>query len=207
MENTFVVTAVIVSNIYATMKICRRLGLTASNAKALALQAGDSAAGFRPLTDFINRYASITTSSCTLINEMACELSRIATEKDKTDRVLEHLDKVYINAHDSPYLNSMDVARRRAQQHQQELHDSYINLLSNLHAELDSMSGELRSANIVVTMSRIEALQATSIHQNALNNVADNVESVTGAIKELIADALRLVIKLKKQPDENTQAF
>lgn len=200
MENTFVVTAVIVSNIYATMQICRRLSLTASNAKALALQAGDSAAGFRPLTDYINRYASITTSSSTLINEMACELSRVATEKDKTDRVLNHLGKVYKNAYDSPHLSSMDTARNRAERHQKDLNDTYMDLLSKLHSELDNMSGELRSANIVVTMSRIEALQATSIHQKALNNVADNVEYVTESIKELIGDAMRLVIELKKQP-------
>lgn len=199
MENTFVVTAVIVSNIYATMRICRRLTLTASNAKALALQAGDSAAGFRPLTDYINRYASITTSSSTHINEMACELSRVATERDKTDRVLNHLGKVYKNAHDSPFLNSMDTARNRVEQHQQDLHDTYMGLLNQLHSELANMSGELRSANIVVTMSRIEALQATSIHQKALNNVADNVENVTEAIKELVDDAQRLVIELKKQ--------
>ncbi len=199
MENTFVVTAVIVSNIYATMRICRRLTLTASNAKALAMQAGDSAAGFRPLTDYINRYASITTSSSAQINEMACELSRIATEKDKTDRVLNHLSKVYKNAYDSPHLSSMDVARNKIRLRQQALHDAYTQLLQSLNSELDDMSGELRSANIVVTMSRIEALQATSIHQNALNNVADNVENVTESIKELISDAQRLVIELKKQ--------
>lgn len=197
-DNPFLVTASIVYHVDHAMQACKRLSITASNARALAIQAGDAAAGFRPLTDYINRFAIITKSSSHRINQLACDLSHIATEKDISDRAINHIKHVYSSAQDATYIHSLDPVKARAEQRQQDLQHSYEEQLRELSSELNSLSDELRSADIVVTMSRIEALQAKGPHQNALNNVADNVEKVTASVKKLIDDAKRLVNRLKK---------
>ncbi len=181
------------------MQIARKLSITASNARALAFRAGSGALGFRPLTDYINRLATLTASSSFRINQLACDLSRTETEREKTEQALRYFNQVYQRAGDSPYLESMNPVSARTEQRQQNLKESYCAQINLLRAELETLAGELRAATMLVTMSRVEALQADSIYQHSLNNVADNVEDVTTAIKQRIDSAQRLVLDLKKQ--------
>lgn len=198
-DNKFILTAIIASHIDDAMHVARKLAITASNARALAFRAGNSAMGFRPLTDYINRLANLTASSSARINHLACDLSRIATEREKTDQALRYFAHVYDRAADSPNLCSLYTVYAHTAQRGESLKEDYRAQINLLKTELETLAGELRAAVMLVTMSRVEALQAEPVHQKALNNVADNVEEVTAEIRQRIDSAKQLVSELKRQ--------
>ena len=65
--------------------------------------------------------------------------------------------------------------------------------------ELDTLEDELRTALILATLSRVEASQAGELYQEALNNVANNVESAASLIKIQIKESQQLVFSLRQE--------
>jgi len=185
-SNYFVAAATIAAKLDYATKVAQRLSLTASNARALTLRAGQSAAGFRPLTDAIHRLSDITVSSSKKINAIAAVLSRLAVEKYRADSALKYFDTVYAQAQDSQHISSLDEAHGRTQVKQKELMVKYQKKIKQLTQELEAVEGELRSAVVLKVLCQIEASQAGLAYQDALNNVAENVESIAETIKEQI---------------------
>jgi len=104
-HNYFVSVAEIAAKLDQATHIAQKLSLTASNARAVALRAGERAAGFRPLTDFIDRLAEITISSSKRINQLAAILSQTLAEKVRADTAIAHFNAVYAEAKDSLYID------------------------------------------------------------------------------------------------------
>jgi len=197
--NFFVIAAVIAAKLDKATKIARRLSLTASNARAIALRAGEGAAGFRPLTDYIDRLANVTVSSSLAINSLAANLSKTAANKFRADGAIYRFKDVYKKAHQYPNIPSLNKSYERTQEIQISLLDSYKRQLRQLTMELDSLEDELRTAVILATLSRVEASQAGALYEEALNNVADNVERAASLIKSHISDSKQLVSSLRQE--------
>lgn len=196
--NYFVSVAEIAAKLDKATHVAQQLSLTASNARAVALRAGERAAGFRPLTDFIDRLAKITISSSKKINLLASRLSQTSANKVRADGAIEHFHVVYIKAKDSPYLNSLDNQLARCESIQEDLNRKYRRQMFQLSDELSMLSSELRNAVILATLSRVEASQAGSQYQEALINVADNVAGAAGEIKEHIKYSQQMVSTLEE---------
>lgn len=192
----FVVAAVIAAKLDKATQVARQLSITASNARALAFRAGEGASGFRPLTDYIHRLADLTVNSSSRINQLASNLSRTAAEKERADHALMHFSTATHRAADSPYIGSLIPVFESTRIRQQTLLRHYNTQIKQLVSELSTLDGELRAAGVLATMSRVEALQADNIYLQALNNVADNVESVTRSIKAYIDESQQLVKQL-----------
>jgi len=197
--NFFVIAAVIAAKLDKATKIARRLSLTASNARAIALRAGEGAAGFRPLTDYIDRLANVTVSSSLAINSLAANLSKTAANKFRADGAIYRFKDVYKKAQQYPNISSLNKSYARTQEIQISLLDSYKRQLRQLTMELDTLEDELRTAVILATLSRVEASQAGALYEEALNNVADNVESAASLIKSHIRDSKQLVSSLRQE--------
>lgn len=197
--NYFVLAAVIAAELDKATKVAKNLTLTASNARAVALRAGTSASGFRPLTDFIDRLASITTTSSQIINTIAATLSKTAADKFRTDHAIRQFDKVYSRASTSEHINTLDFGYNRTRVIQTNLQKNYYQQLSKLTEELDLLKDELRTAVILATLSRVEASQAGILYQESLNNVAENVENAANDIKKHIKTSQRLVESLQQE--------
>lgn len=197
--NFFVIAAVIAAKLDQATKVARRLSLTASNARAVALRAGEGAAGFRPLTDFIDRLANVTVSSSLAINRLAADLSKTAADKFRTDNAIIRFEEVYRKAESYPYINSLSPGYNRTKKIQISLLANYKRQLRQLTMELDTLEDELRTAVILATLSRVEASQAGVLYQEALNNVADNVESAASLIKSHIRESQQLVFSLRQE--------
>ncbi|MGC9459904.1 chemotaxis protein, partial [Vibrio genomosp. F10 str. 9ZD137] len=73
----FVIAAEVAAELNRGMLIAKRLLLVASNARALALRAGESAAGFRPITDSIDDLVKVTLETSQTINVKAQNLSKM----------------------------------------------------------------------------------------------------------------------------------
>lgn len=196
--NYFVSVAEIAAKLDQATHIAQRLSLTASNARAVALRAGERAAGFRPLTDFIDRLAEITISSSKKINLLASRLSQTTADKVRADEAIEHFHLVYKIAKDSPFISSLDNQLALCEAAQQKLNTKYRKQIDQLNDELAMLSSELRNAVILATLSRVEASQAGDQYQEALINVADNVEGAAGQIKEHIKYSQQMVATLEE---------
>jgi len=194
----FVIAALIAAKLDKATKVARQLSLTASNARAVALRAGEGAAGFRPLTEFIDRLANVTVKSSLAINKVAATLSHTAAQRFRTDDAIIRFEIIYKRSGDSKYINSLDFGYQRTQKQQQTLFQNYQYQLNELAGELDMLKDELRTAVILATLSRVEASQAGSLYQDALNNVADNVESAAKHIKKHIETSKQLVSNLQQ---------
>jgi hypothetical protein len=197
--NFFVMAAVIAAELNRATKIARRLSLTASNARAVVLRAGESASGFRPLTEYIDRLANVTVSSSREINKLATELSKAAADKFRTDNAMSRFDMVYDKASEYKYISSLKFGYERTKKLQTTLMAKYKMQLGQLSLELDRLADELRTAGILATLSRVEASQAGALYQEALNNVADNVENAANLIKSHIYNSQQLVFSLRQE--------
>lgn len=196
--NFFVIAAAIAAKLDQATKISQRLTLTACNARAVALRAGEGAAGFRPLTDFIDRLASVTVNSSSAINKLASDVSKTAADKYRADNAITRFEEIYRKAENSPHLHSLTKSYSRTKKVQTSLLDHYKRQLRELTMELDTLEDELRTALILATLSRVEASQAGDLYQEALNNVADNVESAASLIKLKIRESQQLVFSLRQ---------
>lgn len=196
--NYFVCVAEIAAKLDQATHIAQQLSLTASNARAVALRAGEKAAGFRPLTDFIDRLANITIKSSKNINLLAAALSQTSAEKVRADSAISHFNIVYIKAKESKYIKSLDEVFLRCKNKQEELDKSYKRQIDRLSDELAMLSSELRNAVILATLSRVEASQAGEQYQDALINVANNVEGAASKIKEHIKYSQQMVSTLEE---------
>lgn len=197
-HNYFVNAAIIAAHLDKATKVAQQLSLTASNARAVALRAGEGAAGFRPLTDFIDKLANVTIKSSSLINIFATNLSKTAANKFRADNAVAKFNYVVkVNKNDT-YIESLSPSLKRTVGNQRELFVYYHKQLLNLRLALEDLNGELRTAVILATLSRVEASQAKPEYRDSLNSVADNVESAASKIKQLIEGALQLVSTLKQ---------
>jgi len=197
--NFFVIAAVVAAKLDQATKIAQRLTLTACNARAVALRAGEGAAGFRPLTDYIDRLANVTVSSSLAINKLASNVSKTAADKFRADNAISRFNEVYIKAENYPHINSLSKGYLRTEKIQTSLLASYKRQLTQLIMELDTLEDELRTALILATLSRVEASQAGELYQEALNNVANNVESAASLIKIQIKESQQLVFSLRQE--------
>jgi len=197
-KNYFVSVAEIAAKLDQATHIAQQLSLTASNARAVALRAGERAAGFRPLTDFIDRLAEITIKSSKNINKLAAALSQTSADKERADSAIAHFNIVFLKAKDSEFIHSLDEVFERCQNKQQQLNHSYKRQIFRLSDELAMLSSELRNAVILATLSRVEASQAGIQYQDALINVADNVEGAASKIKDHIHYSQQMVTVLEE---------
>ena len=197
-NNYFVSVAEIAAKLDQATRIAQQLSLTASNARAVALRAGERAAGFRPLTDFIDRLAEITIKSSRKINKLAANLSQTSADKVRADLAIAHFKVVFVKAKDSEFISSLDEVHQRSLTRQAKLDCSYRRKIDRLSDELEMLSSELRNAVILATLSRVEASQAGTQYQDALINVADNVEGAASKIKEHIHYSQQMVSTLEE---------
>lgn len=197
-HNYFVCVAEIAAKLDKATRIAQQLSLTASNARAVALRAGEKAAGFRPLTDFIDRLADITIKSSRNINQLAATLSKTSAEKVRADSAIAYFNVVFVTAKDSQYINSLNEVYQRCQTTQSQLDTSYKRQIDRLSEELAMLSSELRNAVILATLSRVEASMAGIQYQDALINVADNVVGAADQIKQHIQYSQHMVSALEK---------
>jgi hypothetical protein len=192
----FVIAAIISAELENATKVAKQLSLTASNARAVALRAGEGAAGFRPLTDFIDNLASVTMSSSRTINILASKLSRTASDYERACMALIRFDHVFTQAKNARYIESLRPALETTTDKRNSLHLLFNRQISQLNDELDGLAKELRTAVILATLSRVEASQVGEQFEVSLNSVAENVADAAAVIRQNIQRSQKLVTSI-----------
>ncbi|KJY81417.1 chemotaxis protein [Vibrio galatheae] len=191
-KQLFVVAAEISAELNRGVLIAKQLQLVASNARALALRAGESAAGFHPITDSIDELVRLTLSASNSINLKAQRLSQIATAEARSRTVLEHFNTVYARSQDAPYLHSLDTTRTQCYQETETLNTRFNEGSKELSSLLNTLYSELRVALIISTMLSVEASQVDERFKGQLNSIAENVQQSAESIRAHVLQSLKL---------------
>ncbi|EEX95253.1 hypothetical protein VIOR3934_09510 [Vibrio orientalis CIP 102891 = ATCC 33934] len=206
-KQLFVVAAEVAAELNRGVIVAKQLKLVASNARALALRAGGSAAGFHPITDSIDELVSLTLEVSNSINTKAQHLSHIATSSVRSHSVLRHFEAVYHRSQEARFIHSLDAARSRCQQETLRLDQSFSQGSDELSSMLNSLYDELRVALIISTLLSVEASQVEEQFKGQLNTIAQNVQQAAEAIREHVLQSLQLFSLFDKERHEIKSAI
>ncbi|MGY3572728.1 chemotaxis protein [Vibrio sp. SCSIO 43135] len=188
----FVIAAEVAAELNRGMEVAKRLLLVASNARALALRAGESAAGFRPITDSIDDLVRVTLEASNRINIQAQQLSKIATAGTRSGTAVERFEHVYQRAKGANHLDSLNEARANNLKEYRDISQRFSHEAKGLHEGLKTLYDELRIAQIISTMLSVEASQADEKYQAQLNTIADSVTQLAETIQAHVLQSLKL---------------
>ncbi|GLQ75556.1 chemotaxis protein [Vibrio penaeicida] len=197
-KRVFVIAAEVAAELNKGMVIAKRLLLIASNARALALRAGVSAAGFRPITDSIDELVRTTLQSSKVINKKAQKLSRIATAETRAASALIKFEDVYKTATNAQFICSLEPTIAETHTHHNELMAEFKREAKGLNDMLRVLHSELRTAQIISTMLSVEASQAGEVYQDQLNSIATSVSQSANSIQSHVLQSLNLFSELTR---------
>ena len=187
---TFISVAHVASELFKAQSIAEELSITSKNARALAVRAGSTAAGFNEITRFIEGLSKLTIEAARTVNTIAVSQTKIAADLFRTQGFIARLDRVdYQPSLDQtdelkPIFNQVNIKRVNL--------DRKINeSLRELIDRLDETKMELRATQVVSVVSRVEASRAHEDFQNSLNSVADKVASAGQRINDHLETARR----------------
>ncbi|WP_407330504.1 chemotaxis protein [Enterovibrio sp. 27052020O] len=182
-DNHFVTAAVVAAELYKAREIANDISLTASNARALALRAGQGAAGFRAITDFIDQLAETTVKTSDIINLKAVTISRLATVAVRSERTIDRFKDAAVVSREAQFVQSIIDPI----EHMKAEHAKVIRLfhreVAQLSELLENLAREIKTASVLSAMSRVEASQSGKKFEEGLNVVADNVSKAAERIQ------------------------
>ncbi|KXF81731.1 chemotaxis protein [Enterovibrio coralii] len=185
-ESDFVTAAVVAAELFKAREIANNISLTASNARALALRAGQGAAGFRAITDFIDMLADSTVKTSDIINLKAVTVSELATKLERLERAIEYYSKAAKAIEDGEHVESILNPLRDMKAHHAKVTRQFYREVDKLSDLLESLSREIKTASVLSAMSRVEASQSGKEYEDGLNVVADNVSDAAEKIQQHI---------------------
>lgn len=188
----YVIAAVVAAELNHTLTYCKQINLTASNAQAASSRVGNSALGFKALTGFIDDLASYTMKAATEINSLAHCASKMATDTARAATALKHFEKAKLKASQAKYLSSMMPAVTKTANHYAQLQTSFQKLITQMELQLHELKRNLRTANILASICRIEACRVDVDNQATFNDVANRVDSVANLIRQRVDNAIAL---------------
>ncbi|QFU22365.1 chemotaxis protein [Shewanella eurypsychrophilus] len=188
----YVIAAVVAAELNHTLTYCKQINLTASNAQAASSRVGNAALGFKALTGFIDDLASYTMKAATDINTLAHSASKLATDTARAATALKHFEKAKRNATQAKYAASMEPAVTKTANLYAQLQKSFQGLITQMELQLHELKRNLRTANILASICRIEACRVDIANQATFNDVANRVDSVANQIRQRVDNAIAL---------------
>ncbi|CZF86514.1 hypothetical protein [Grimontia marina] len=182
-DSHFVTAAVVAAELYKAREIANDISLTASNARALALRAGQGAAGFRAITDFIDQLADTTVKTSDIINLKAVTISRLATISVRNERTIESFSKAAKISKNAEFVDSIQAPLDEMKSEHVQLNRQFYREVTSLSELLENLAREIKTASVLSAMSHVEASQSGKKFEEGLNVVADNVSTAAERIQ------------------------
>ncbi|MCW8878392.1 MAG: hypothetical protein OQK04_12560 [Kangiellaceae bacterium] len=194
--DTFISVAHVASELFKAQSIAEELSITSKNARALAVRAGSTAAGFNEITRFIEGLSKLTIDAARSVNTIAISQTKIASDLFRSQSFVSKLDKVDyepVKGHVNELAPIYDEVNQARSQLERKIRIS----LRELVDRLDETKMELRATQVVSVVSRVEASRAHEDFQNSLNSVADKVSSAGQRINSHLERARRHLAHLR----------
>lgn len=189
----FVSVATVAAGLGQVRRIARELSLAAINAKVIALRAGSQAAGFRPITDFIDETARATAKLGIAIESGTLAASRSAVSERRAADALLRLRRANVGGENQKSLEAViercDVARVA-------LSNSVTRSIRALDNLLNEIDAHMRSISVITVQSRVEARQAGTYRVDleavaaSMSGAAEQVTAIVQQSRRELRDAL-----------------
>ncbi|MFT4926391.1 MAG: methyl-accepting chemotaxis protein [Phenylobacterium sp.] len=180
----FIVAANISAILAVAQQEAKKLSLTAKNARAIAIRAGEKAMGFKVITDFIDEFANLTIECANEINDLSLHFAQVAMNSSNYKEFLNQLDTVKSNGtdisgpvFDQLYSKTEDLVRGFDSECQQ--------LVRNLESLLETIQTQMRASGFIAATSKVEAARAEEYKDN-LDSVAENIAVASGTIMNCV---------------------
>lgn len=187
-ENILITAATVTAELSKVKKIAKEMSIAVMNAKAISHRAGETALGFRPITDFIDEMAQDVMQLVIKISKEAFQLSQMAVERTHVIKTEQEYMRVLNAAHDAQHINSLRPIVEKI--HQQLI--KYQNLLQKnivrLKLLLDDIQYSIKGSPVLSTTSRVEASRAGKFSAS-LEVVADNLEHSADQIRRQVKNS------------------
>ena len=187
---TFISVAHVASELFKAQAIAEELSITSKNARALAVRAGSTAAGFNEITRFIEGLSKLTIEAARSVNTIAISQTKIAASLFRTGGFITRLNRVKYEPKEGQ-VDEIKTISDSVNDERRILERQISSSLRNLIEQLDETKMELRATQVVSVVSRVEASRATEEFQGSLNAVADKVSSAGERINSHLASARR----------------
>ncbi|TQV86942.1 hypothetical protein [Aliikangiella coralliicola] len=194
--DTFISVAHVASELFKAQSIAEELSITSKNARALAVRAGSTAAGFNEITRFIEGLSKLTIEAASSVNTIAISQTKIASDLFRVQGFISRLDQVNYNLEDGQD-NELAPIYATVNSTRKSLERQIRSSLRELVDRLDETKMELRATQVVSVVSRVEASRAHEDFQNSLNSVADKVSSAGQRINSHLEKARRHLAHLR----------
>ncbi len=188
----YVIAAVVAAELNHTLTYCKQINLTASNAQAASSRVGNAALGFKALTGFIDDLACYTMKAATDINNLAHKASKLATDTARAATALKHFKQAEKKAQKAKFASTITPAVEKTSQNYQQLQTSFQQLINQMEVQLHELKRNLRTANILASICRIEACRVDVANQATFNDVANRVDNVANLIRQRVDNAIAL---------------
>ncbi len=186
--DTFISVAHVASELFKAQSIAEELSITSKNARALAVRAGSTAAGFNEITRFIEGLSKLTIEAATSVNTIAISQTKIAANLFRTGGFIERLARVDYQAQEGK-ADRIKQIFCHVESEKNRLEKEIDKSLRGLMDRLDETKMELRATQVVSVVSRVEASRASEDFQDSLNSVADKVASAGSRINTHLENA------------------
>ncbi|MCG7537229.1 chemotaxis protein [Pseudoalteromonas sp. OOF1S-7] len=190
--DSFIRVARIIANLDAILAEAKNLSLTAKNARVVALRAGDSASGFKPITNFIDEFSEQTIKTTTHISTLSNQLFKIALEAVRSTQFDIHVGDATILMSTPQLVTLQHKAKLDRQQQTKKLEIALL----ELESFFEEINKQMRSAEYIAVTSRVEASNAGEF-SDSLQSVSDFIASAARTIKQSVTVNLNEIHTLR----------
>lgn len=191
----FMTVATIVAQLDVILDEAKSLSLTSKNARVVAIRAGESALGFKSITNFINEFSARTIHITNEINQHAHLLFKLALNQLRATQFHEKVSHAMQLSPNPPH--TLNQLQQKAQlQLQHSLSQLYLELQS-LSAQFSEIDQQMRAAEYIAVTSRVEASQAGEFCAS-LESVSDYISNAAKRIKQAINTNMVTLAELER---------
>lgn len=191
----FLAVATIIAQLDVILTEAKNLSLTSKNARVVAIRAGQSALGFKSITNFINEFSSRTITITGNINTQANNLFSLALMQLRAAQFSKKIAQAQkLSDSKNPSL------KRLTQVANENLSRSVSKLLlelQSLNAQFEEIAQQMRAAEYIAVTSRVEASQSGD-YCASLESVSDYISSAALRIKQATTTNMKTLVELQR---------
>ncbi len=185
--------ASIAAQLEKAIKVAKEISLASNNAGVLAVRAGNDAAGFGALAEFLDQLARKTIQASDEINQQAMAISKLTSNTVRTQAALEKYDVAIHKAQEYRHVKSLEPTFTAIKQEASGKNEDIGRRIKALSRRLEDLKQELDVGKVLASMSMVEASQAGKEFIEPLTDNAKNISSAIGRIEVYVNEALKLV--------------
>jgi len=187
-QKLYVTTAIIAAELSHAANIASEMSLIAKNARVIATRAGESAVGFKPITDFITDFAATTIKQANDINQLAISISALSITKSHAETAKDSFSRAWAVAGEDSYRDKIEPIIGKISTEIQAAEEEMFSIFRKLNLQLEESEMQIRAAALIATSAKTEASRAGDYQAN-LNVIAEKIEETSAGVRTHLRNA------------------